>query len=246
MYRGKQINKGGECGTMIYGLMMAKKNSTRLKNKNLKEFAEGLSLFEFSLKENLKYPWYDDFFVISDDPEIEEICKKYNVIFIKEPQELANDNNSWNVIFHVIKASGIFADDILVYVPGTTPLRLSKDIKEALQLYIDNINDCDSVVSVCKCREPPEWSFMLDKDGYLDIERLPMTSQELETYYHLNAALYISSISKLMSFDGYFEGKVLPYIMPPERSIDIDSEHDFEMAQYYYRRKKYGKLRREL
>ena len=216
---------------------MAKKSSIRLKNKNLRYFANGLSLFEYSLKENLKYPWYDDFFVVSDCPEIEEICKKYNVIFIKEPSELAKDNSSWNVIYYIIKATGIFADDILVYVPTTVPLRLSKDIKEALTLYKDNINDCDSVVSVCKCSEPPEWSFKLDKKGYLDIERLPMTSQKLEQYYHLNGAIYISNISNLTVFDGYFNGRVLPYIMPYERSINIDSNQDFELAQYYYRKK---------
>jgi len=217
--------------------MMAKKSSIRLKNKNLRYFANGLSLFEYSLKENLKYPWYDDFFVVSDCLEIEDICKKYNVIFCKEPSELAKDNSSWNVIYYVIRATGIFADDILVYVPPTAPLRLSKDIKEALTLYKENIEEYHSVVSVCKCREPPEWSFKLHKKGYLDIKRLPMTSQELKQYYHLNAAIYISNISNLMVFDGYFNGRVLPYIMPYDRSINIYSNQDLELAQYYYRNK---------
>ena len=84
---------------MIIGLMMAKNRSSRFTNKNLFDFADGMTLFEWSLKENLKSKWYDMFFVISDCPEVERICEMYpEVKFIKESEQLAKLNDSWQVI----------------------------------------------------------------------------------------------------------------------------------------------------
>jgi len=219
---------------------MAKDGSNRLKNKNLKIFADGLTLFEFSLKENLKGCWYDEFMVISNSKEVEEICKKYpEVIFIKEPEILAKLQDSWQVIKFLLKITGLFPEDILVYVPTTAPLRIYNDIRNALALFtINKFNECNAVISVNKCREPPEWSFK-KKDGYLDIKNIKMTSQELICYYHLNGAIYIAKVSTLEKYDGYYKGgKIIPYIMSYERSIDIDSEDDFELARYYLHKKR--------
>ena len=224
---------------MIIGMMMAKNSSSRLENKNLLEFTEGLTLFEFSLRENLKHKW-DEFFVISNCKEIEEICKKYPiVIFLREPEILAKQDDSYKVIKFFLKFTALFPEDILVYLPTTAPLRTVGDIKMALALYtIEKFNDCNSVVSVYKCRENPEWSFKRI-NGYLDVGNLPMTSQELDTYYHLNGAIYISSVHKLEKYDGFYSDKVIPYIMAYERSIDIDTKKDLELAKYYYKKRSY-------
>lgn len=224
---------------MIIGLMMAKNNSNRLENKNLMEFANGLTLFEFSLKENLKYPWFDEFFVISNCKEVEEICKKYpEVIFLKEPEILAKQDDSYKIVKFLLRFTGLFPEDILVLLPATSPLRTVNDIKNALALYtIDKFNNCRSVISVKNCTEPPEWSFRI-RDGYLDVGDLPMTSQELKPYYHLNGSIYISNIKHLEKYDGFFSGKIIPYRMSLKHSIDIDSKEDLELAQYYYKRRK--------
>lgn len=224
---------------MIIGLMMAKNNSVRLKNKNLKYFANGYSLFEFSLKENLSYPWFDEFFVISNCKEVEKICKKYpEVIFIKEPEILAKQDNSYLVIKFLLKFTGLFPEDLLVLVPTTAPLRTVGDIKETLKLItIPKDNRCTSIISVSKCKEPPEWSFK-KRLGYLDIRNIPMTSQELTPYYHLNGSIYISRIKNLEKYDGFFGDRIIPYIMPYNRSVDIDNNDDFELAQYYYKKRK--------
>lgn len=217
---------------MIIGLMMAKNHSNRLENKNLLEFDNGLPIFEYSLKEALSYPWFDEFFVISNCKEIEEICKKYdNVVFLQEPEVLAEQNNSWKVIKFFMRFTGLFPEDLIVYINSMTPLRESKDIKNAIALWdIHKGNGCSSVVSVRKCGEHPEWSFVI-KDGYLDIKNLKMTSQELKTHYHLNGAIYISSVENLEKYDGYFGKKIKPYKMPYERSIDIDDMGDYYEAK---------------
>jgi len=222
---------------------MAKDGSNRLKNKNLKIFADGLTLFEFSLKKNLKGCWYDEFMVISNSIDVEEICKKYpEVIFIKEPNILAKLNDSWQVIKFILKITGLFPEDILVYIPTTAPLRTYNDIKNALALFtINKFNGCNSVVSVCRCKEPPEWSFR-QKEGYLDVKNIKMTSQELTPYYHLNGAIYISTVEKLEKYDGFFKGgKIIPYVMSYDHSVDIDSEEDFELARYYLNKKRKNK-----
>ena len=85
-----------------------------------------------------------------------------------------------------------------------------------------------------RVEDPPEWSFPI-KLNRLIVDGLKMTSQELKPYYCLNGSIYISTVKNLIRYNGYFGGFVLPYIMPYERSVNIDSLSDFQEAEKYYK-----------
>ena len=216
------------------GIMMARNKSGRLPNKNMRDFLYGMSLFEHVVRKAMELK-LDELLIISNDDDVFNICTKYGVKCIREPESLAALDDSWQVIDWVIEFAGIPEDHILIYLPVTAPLRNGRDVKEALKLYESNIAECSSVVSMCKCTEPPEWSFEIE-GGYIKQHDLPMTSQELKDYYYLNGAIYISKVSKLLEHGGFFGPKIIPYIMPHERSIDVDEQFDFELAQFYARR----------
>lgn len=229
---------------MIVGLMLVKSSSSRFKNKNLYKFADALTLFEFSLCENLKGVWYDEFIVMSDCREVERICKMYpEVTFILEPKELAKLDDSWVVIRHVIEAAGLFPTDIVVYIPPTSPLRTARDIIGAIRLFEEHKQYCAGLVSVKKCQEPPEWSFRKEENGFLVIDKLFMTSQDIKTYYHLNGSIYIGEVYVILRNNGFFGDRhhhhyVMSYIMENEHSVNIDTPADLELAQFYLRKRR--------
>ena len=225
------------CKIGTIGIMMARNKSGRLPNKNMRDFLYGMSLFEHVVRKAIELK-LDELIIVSNDDDVFDICAKYGVKYIREPESLAALDDSWQVIEWVIKFAGIPLNDILIYLPVTAPLRDNRDVKEALKLYESHIMDCDSVVSMCKSTEPPEWSFEIE-EGYIKQHAFPMTSQELKAYYYLNGAIYISTVSKLLQHHGFFGPKIKPYIMPHERSIDIDEQFDFELAQFYAKRSKH-------
>lgn len=216
---------------MNIGIIIARKGSKRLKDKNMRDF-NGVSLFEHSLKKVLKSKQLEKVVVCSDDSRIYDICENYgvehNLTFIMEPEDLANQDNSWDVIKYVLEIINPDPDDIIVYLPSTSPLRSIGDIEAAIRLFKENSRVL-SCISVCECTEPPEWSFQIEQ-GLLKLNEFPMTSQELKKFYYLNGSIYVSSSLLLRKYDGYFNKHTIPYIMPRERSIDIDTELDFLMA----------------
>ena len=217
---------------MIYGLMMARKNSTRLPNKNLLPF-NGSTLFEHSAREVMKAKSLNKIVVISDDERIWDICNMLGIEWIAEPDELANQDNSHLVTEFVMDFLDLKGDDILVYVPPTAPLRTANDIDTAIELYLNN--RCESVVSVRKSQDPPEWSFLVNPENcYLEFrDGFLWTSQSRKPYYCLNGALYVTRVRFLRENRGYFGKRTLPYIMSYERSIDIDELEDYWLACQY-------------
>ena len=58
-----------------------------------------------------------------------------------------------------------------------------------------------------------------------------MNRQESILSYFPNGAIYVFNIDLLKINYSYYSEKTYAYVMPPERSIDIDTEHDFEVAE---------------
>jgi CMP-N-acetylneuraminic acid synthetase len=96
-------------------------------------------------------------------------------------------------------------------------------------------------VSVCEVEHPPYWSFEIE-EGYLKSlfgdKYLMRRRQDLEKVYMPNGAMYISTPENRRKYKSFYCSKTIPYIMPPERSIDIDNEVDFMLAELLV--KKYG------
>ncbi len=86
---------------------------------------------------------------------------------------------------------------------------------------------------------PPYWSFKIEEGllkPFFDKRYLGMRRQDLERTYIPNGAIYVSTPQTLYKYKGFYCNYVIPYIMPPERSIDIDNEIDFMLAELMMRR----------
>jgi CMP-N-acetylneuraminic acid synthetase len=113
-------------------------------------------------------------------------------------------------------------------------LRTAQHIDEAIGQLIANNND--AVISVCEVEHSPLWCNTLpenkDMTYFLRDEVLGKRSQDLETYYRLNGAIYICDTQKLLDAETFFlKHNSSAYIMDKKYSIDIDDEFDFKQAE---------------
>jgi CMP-N-acetylneuraminic acid synthetase len=177
--------------------------------------------------------------VSTDNPEIAAIARKHgaDVPFIR-PADLAGDMvPTLPVLQHAVRfverQDGLTLDWILLLQP-TSPLRTWQDIETALNLARDGA--CDSVISVVQViAEHPIFMKRIE-----DNRLMPFCIEEKEgtrrqdgqpPAYMRNGAIYLTRRDVLMKHNSIWGRIIRPYIMPPQRSVNIDSELDFKLAE---------------
>ncbi|HEX3043166.1 MAG TPA: acylneuraminate cytidylyltransferase family protein [Bacillota bacterium] len=220
----------------ILGIIPARGGSKGLPRKNLRDLA-GKPLIAWTIETALKSECFSWIIVNTDDPTIATVGEKYGAqIPFLRPAELATDQaKSMDVILHTIKwyESQGECFDLVTLLQPTSPLRNVLDIQEAFKLFAEK--NAKSVVSVCECEHTPQWMNTIGPDlsmkGFLAKEIANTNRQGLKTYYRLNGAVYIAQWNYLKETGSFFGEDTYAYIMPQERSIDIDSELDLKLAE---------------
>jgi len=216
-------------------IIPARGGSKGIPKKNLRKL-QGKPLIAHTIEQAFSCKYLDEVIVSTDDPEISDISKEYGAeIPFLRPKKLAEDDSSTiDVVMHSIDflETNEYYPKTLVLLQPTSPLRTVEDIENALKLYIKH--DVDSVVSVSEFDHSPYWSMKIEND-YLKPnfgeKFLKMRRQDLPQLYMPNGSIYISSPEDLRKFNGFFGDKIIPYIMPKERSVDIDTMLDFKLAE---------------
>lgn len=219
----------------IIAVIPARGGSQRLPRKNVKNLA-GKPLISWTIDAALNSRSLDSVVVSSDDEEILSEAAKYPVQVLKRPDHLATATaTTFETLLHCVDAPSFqsqTAQQILLLQP-TSPLRTSEDIDRAIALKKES--GASSVISVCECEHSPLWSNVLNErgemDDFLPAHILNKRSQDLPVYYRLNGAIYISDIDKFKEQGGFFMKNSRAYVMPRDRSIDIDTEIDFKLCQ---------------
>ena len=168
----------------------------------------------------------------TEDDDIAVVAQQWGgeVPFLR-PAELADDRASTiDVVLNVLEQLGTRWRGVVLLQP-TSPLRTSADVLAAIQLY-EQLG-C-SVVSLCPAEHPLEWSYRLDGEQCLIpvLERpLPYQRQQVEPGFHINGAVYIASTAQLTSQRSFIIESTRACVMPVDRSMDIDTEHDLILAE---------------
>ena len=141
------------------------------------------------------------------------------------------------VVDMITKENSKLIESFVALLP-TVPLRTSKDIDNAIQIFNDK--NANSVISVVEASTPVYWHRSISKEGILE-NFLPefnalKNRQELKKTYLPNGAVYVFRTEVLRSTREYYTSKTYPYIMPKERSADIDDNFDFEWARYLFKK----------
>jgi N-acylneuraminate cytidylyltransferase len=226
----------------ILYLIPARKGSKGLPGKNIKTLIDKpliIYTVEFALK-NKKDS--DELCISTNDEKVLEIMTELgiHVPFIR-PEELATDSaNSYDVIIHALKyyeSVNKFFDAVLLLQP-TSPIRNQEDFDNLIKSYTESI---DMVVSVKKVKDNPYFNlFEENKLGFLEkcMNVNFQRRQDVPSVYAYNGSMYLMNTNSLKKTSFINFKKIIKVIMPDERSVDIDTTHDLEIAEFYLKNNK--------
>ena len=217
-------------------IIPARGGSKRLPRKNIK-LLNGKPLIFYTIDAVLSSGVFDKVVFTSDDDEIlDKVKTNYSTNFlkiIKRPEELASDTSK--VIDTVMYFLDEEYDQTWLTLP-TSPLKVAEDFIQATQLLDQNT---DSVLSYTEMEFPPTLGLVVGQDNKLfDYDNsLPWQngnsrSQDHPIVYRPNGALYGSWTSKLKLNKNYYVGETKGYFMSRRRSIDIDTQFEFDLAEF--------------
>lgn len=226
----------------MLALIPARGGSKGIRGKNLKPLC-GRPLIEYTIQSAKASKEISRIVVSTDSVEIADVALKAGaeVPFLR-PDYLASDNALAidNYIYTCERLNndhGINIDQLVVLQP-TSPLRTAEDIDSAISIF--SKKNADSVISVVEAGHPVQWYKRIDDNGILR-EYFSKASldnrQSLERTFLPNGAIYVFRF-KLLLDKRYYSERTYPYIMPMERSVDIDTLFDFDMAEYLMKKER--------
>jgi len=185
----------------------------------------------------------------TDSEEIATVAKDYGAeVPFMRPAELADDSSpEWDAWQHLathLLATGGARSDILVSLPAVSPLRRVSDIEAAIARF--ESSGADVVVSYTQARRSPWFNMVIpNEEGLLTRAsgESPTTvsrRQDSPKVFDLATVVYVTTLGFIVSASGLFDGRVAGIEVPPERAIDIDSQLDFDIAEFLFERAREG------
>lgn len=223
---------------MILGHIGARKGSKGVPGKNFRPLA-GKPLIDWSLDQLFANPAIGAVVVSTDDEAIYAHAVAKGALDIGlRPAYLATDAApKWGVWQHALEAAEAkLGQPIATFVDldCTSPLRLPEDLAGAIALY--EAQHPDMVMSVCEARKNPYFNLVeADETGALHVSKpLPggvWSRQSAPKVWEHAASTYVLDAAYLRRAKTIYEGRVIPFEMPPERCLDIDTPFDFKLVE---------------
>lgn len=217
-------------------IIPARSGSKGLKDKNIRPL-NGKPLMAYSIDAAKKSKAFSTVFVSTDSELYAQIAKDNgaDAHFLRSQEQAADNSSSWDAVREVInrfETENVFFDEIMLLQP-TSPLRTAEDILHAIDIF--TTKQAMVVESLTEMDHSPLWSNTLPEDGSMDSffnEFSNLPRQVLPKYYRENGAIYLIKRELLNKKDSeMFAENCYAYVMPRERSIDIDVELDFRIAE---------------
>jgi CMP-N-acetylneuraminic acid synthetase len=226
-------------------IIPARGGSKRLPRKNILTLVDK-PLIAYTIIAAIESEVCDKIVVSTEDDEIAKVAKNYGAEVIKRPKTLAEDHvKVVDVVYYTLKSLPSNTKyDILTLLLPTSPLRNSKHIREAVNLFIES--KADSLVSVTEYPAPP-FQAMIIENGYLKplfdwkYLRTKTRAQDYYKAYYPNGAIYITYVEKFLKVKNFFIGNIIPYIMNKIDGLDIDEYIDFKLAEYIIKSRNFEK-----
>lgn len=221
----------------IVCVVPARGGSKGVPRKNIKMIA-GKPLIAYTIGQALQSPYIDRVIVSTEDAEIADVSRQFGAETpFTRPVELAGDQSSTiDVLLHAIhwlQEKEEYHFDILVLLHATTPLRNVYDINSCIEMLI--AEKADNVFSVTEAHRNPYFNMVeAGRDGKVKLSKKGdfMTRQSAPAVYDMNSAIYVWWTDILKKEKKIFLDKSHIYVMPKERSIDIDDDLDFRIAEF--------------
>ena len=216
----------------------ARAGSKGVANKNLR-LINNKPLIVYSIEQAIATKLFDQIVVSSDSKEIREVALANGATFcVDRPAELATDTApKLPAIKHCVenaeKKFGQF--EVIIDLDATAPLRESSDIIGALELL--QSAKADNVITGTPAHRSPYFNLVeIDANGIVSLSKPPANvvarRQDSPQCFDMNASIYVWRRQALFANENLFTGNTRLFVMPRERSLDIDSQADFEMVEW--------------
>ncbi|CUW38033.1 CMP-N-acetylneuraminic acid synthetase [Magnetospirillum sp. XM-1] len=218
----------------ILALICARGGSKGLPGKNIRQLA-GRPVIAWSVEAAMGASLVDRVVVSTDDPAIAEAARAAGaeVPFLR-PVELASDTaDIYDAIFHALDNLEEEPSHV-VLLQATSPLRIAADIDGCIRLCLERA--APAAATLCEPGKNPYWMFLMDSDGttrpLIPRDDEGRRRQDLPEAWAPNGAVYVAETGWLRRERNFWKaGVTLGYVMPTERSVDIDSLLDFRLAE---------------
>ena len=227
----------------VLAVITARGGSVKLPNKNILPFA-GIPLVAHSIIQAKQSKYIDKVICSTDSKVIKNIALKYDcsVPFLRPKYLSKNTTLTSEVLYHISRKLKDF--DYMILLQPTSPLRTNSDIESSIKLM--EKHKAHSIVSVAKYEKRVEWIFNLSKSykmsPVLGFDFLKKRRQDLRMGYILNGAIYVLRYNDIINRKPLITKESFAYLMPEERSIDIDTALDFKFAELVYKETKKYKV----
>lgn len=218
-------------------LIPARGGSKRLPRKNIMPLG-GKPLLAHTIDAALEACIFDDVIVSSDDDEILKLAAERGADTDRRPDALANDTAKVVEVVEefLVRTGAVDTHKHIVVMLSTCPLRSVSDVQQGIAMYKAG-PEGSTLVSVTGYDFPPELSMQHDESSHqLKMDR-PETyrqttrSQSFKPSYHPNGGFYAARVADFLTARTFFTNRMIGYVMPPERSVDIDYLYQFRMAE---------------
>jgi len=217
----------------ILAIIPARGGSKGIPRKNIKPLM-GKPLIGWSIDAAKQASCIDHIIVSTEDQEIASVARELgaDVPFMRPAELAADDTPGIAPVLHAISQLPDY-EWVLLLQP-TSPLRSAEDIDGVWQFCQER--GAPSAVSVCEVGKHPYWMYRCNAAQLLEpfIKGRPDVTrrQDLPPAYALNGAIYLAKTDWLLEQQNFIGPETLGYVMPPERSVDLDTPQDWRWVEF--------------
>lgn len=219
--------------------IFARGGSKGLPGKNTRLLA-GKPLIAWSIEHARSVKRIERVIVSTDSEEIAAVARDFGAeVPFMRPAELARDDSpewlAWRHALTFVRDTEGALPEAMLSVPTTAPLRLSIDLENCLDEFAKD--DADMVVTITEAHRHPWFNMVKENaDGTVDLVIKPALGitrrQDAPAVFDMATVAYVARPQFVMQNMGVFSGRVRAVKIPVERSVDIDTLYDFQLAEF--------------
>jgi N-acylneuraminate cytidylyltransferase len=216
----------------VLAVVAARGGSKSLPRKNLAEIG-GRPVVAWSCLAAKKSTLVDRAVLSTDDPEIAEVGRSVGieVPFLRPPALGTDDAPIVDAVLHALQALDENVG-LVVLLQAATPFRRGSDIDAAISRCVEL--DAPACLSLTAAPKAAHWATEVGLEGRMSPlfpSAWRQRRQELPATYLPNGAVYVARPAWLARRRTFASPETVAFVMPPERSVDIDDELDLLLAR---------------
>ncbi len=238
----RSMNSGMYKNKKVLGIIPARGGSKGIAQKNIRPLL-GKPLIYWTIEAAQKSAFLTRCIVSTDDVQIAELSRAAGAeVPFMRPDEISQDRSTaiefmQHAVTSLADLDDISYDYVMVLQP-TSPLRTSEDIDACIEMIVDS--GADSVMSMYELTDMSLAKLKYIENGVITSAvsnegTASARRQDAEPIYKRNCAIYLTRTDLVMEGD-IFGADSRAYVMPEDRSVDINEPIDFEFASFLLKR----------